>query len=149
MASDVARLDGVIFAAGFVAGGTVGVLITIALPVEYLFVGLSLAAALAGLVSRTFMALAPVVSAFGAAAFMHLAAEELLVEAHAEDETSPGRIGLLRRLPDLPCAHRTHRLTSAHTDTATPSTPMPTVTSPSVAPRRARWYFRWPGSRTR
>jgi ZIP family zinc transporter len=96
------------------------VLLTIALAVEYLFVGLSLAATLAGRTSRTVVAAAPVVLAlltvlgtvvgvvlfggvsatvlagvlaFGAVAFMYLATEELLVEAHAEGETALGSVG--------------------------------------------------------
>ena len=113
-------VDGVILGAGFAAGSRVGVLLTIALAVEYLFVGLSLSATLAGSVSRRFVAVAPValalltvagtvagvlllggvsaavlggVLAFGAVAFMYLATEELLVQAHAEGETSIGSVG--------------------------------------------------------
>ena len=113
-------IDGVILGAGFAAGSRVGVLLTIALTVEYLFVGLSLSATLAGSVSRRFVAVAPValalltvvgtvagvlllggvsppvlggVLAFGAVAFMYLATEELLVQAHAEGETSIGSVG--------------------------------------------------------
>ena len=113
-------IDGLILGAGFAAGQRVGVLLTVALAVEYLFVGLSLSATLAGTVSRRFVALAPVVLAlltvagtavgvatlagasptllagvlaFGAVAFMYLATEELLVEAHARGETSIGSVG--------------------------------------------------------
>ncbi|MBA8795133.1 ZIP family zinc transporter [Friedmanniella endophytica] len=113
-------IDGVILGAGFASGSRVGVLLTIALAVEYLFVGLSLAATAAGTATRTFVVLAPValalltvlgtllglvllagvsatvlggVLAFGAVAFMYLATEELLVEAHAEGETSIGSVG--------------------------------------------------------
>lgn len=113
-------IDGVILGAGFAADSAVGVLLTIALAVEYLFVGLSLAAALSGSVSRRVVALMPValslltvagtavgvlalgtaspavlagVLAFGAVAFMYLATEELLVEAHEKGETSLGSIG--------------------------------------------------------
>jgi len=113
-------IDGVILGAGFSAGARLGFLLTIALAVEYLFVGLSLSATLSGLVSRTGTALAPValavmtvvgtvlgavaldgaspallgaVLAFGAVAFMYLATEELLVEAHARGETALGSVG--------------------------------------------------------
>ena len=113
-------IDGLILGAGFAAGQRVGVLLTVALAVEYLFVGLSLSATLAGTVSRRFVVLAPVVLAlltvagtavgvavlagasatvlagvlaFGAVAFMYLATEELLVEAHARGETSLGSVG--------------------------------------------------------
>ena len=113
-------IDGLILGAGFATGPRVGVLLTVALAVEYLFVGLSLSATLAGTVSRRFVALAPVVLAlltvagtavgvatlsgasptllagvlaFGAVAFMYLATEELLVEAHARGETSIGSVG--------------------------------------------------------
>lgn len=113
-------IDGLILGAGFTSGRRVGILLTVALAVEYLFVGLSLSATLAGTVSRRFVALAPVVLAlltvvgtavgvvalsgasasllagvlaFGAVAFMYLATEELLVEAHARGETSIGSVG--------------------------------------------------------
>ena len=113
-------IDGLILGAGFAAERRVGVLLTVALAVEYLFVGLSLSATLAGAVSRRFVALAPVVLAlltvagtavgvvtlsgasatvlagvlaFGAVAFMYLATEELLVEAHERGETSIGSVG--------------------------------------------------------
>jgi ZIP family zinc transporter len=96
------------------------VLLTIALAIEYLFVGLSLAATLPGTVPRRVVAVAPVVLAlltvlgtvlgvvmldgasatvlagvlaFGAVAFMYLATEELLVEAHEEGETAVGSVG--------------------------------------------------------
>lgn len=95
-------------------------LLTIALAVEYLFVGLSLSAALAGAALRRVVAVAPAalslltvvgtalgvlalgtaspqllagVLAFGAVAFMYLATEELLVEAHEKGETSLGSVG--------------------------------------------------------
>lgn len=113
-------IDGIVLGAGFAAASRVGVLLTVALAVEYLFVGLSLSATLAGAVSRRMVALAPAglalltvvgavlgaltlqnasapvlagVLAFGAVAFMYLATEELLVEAHAEGETSVGSVG--------------------------------------------------------
>lgn len=113
-------IDGVILGAGFSAGQDTGVLLTIALAVEYLFVGLSLAASLAGTASRSVIALVPAalallttvgallgvvflsaagpallagVLAFGAVAFMYLATEELLVEAHQKGETSIGSVG--------------------------------------------------------
>jgi ZIP family zinc transporter len=113
-------IDGVVLGAGFAAGARTGVLLTIALAIEYLFVGLSLAATLAGRTTRVVVAAAPValalltvlgtvvgvlvfsgvsatvlagVLAFGAVAFMYLATEELLVEAHAEGETALGSAG--------------------------------------------------------
>lgn len=113
-------IDGVILGAGFTAAQDTGVLLTIALAVEYLFVGLSLSAALSGAASRGVIALGPAalallttagavlgvlflttagpallagVLAFGAVAFMYLATEELLVEAHEKGETSIGSVG--------------------------------------------------------
>jgi zinc transporter, ZIP family len=113
-------IDGLILGAGFAAGGHTGVLLTIALAVEYLFVGLSLSATLAGSVRKRVVAIAPVllavltvlgtvlgavvlagvsasvlagVLAFGAVAFMYLATEELLVQAHVRGETSLGSVG--------------------------------------------------------
>ena len=113
-------IDGVILGAGFSAGPTTGLLLAIALAIEYLFVGLSLSAAFAGHTSRPVTALAPAalalltvvgtlvgsvlladaspqvlaaVLAFGAVAFMYLATEELLVEAHEQGETALGSVG--------------------------------------------------------
>jgi ZIP family zinc transporter len=113
-------IDGVILGAGFAAGGHTGALLTIALAVEYLFVGLSLSATLSESVPRRLVAAAPVllavltvvgtvlgvvlltgvsasvlagVLAFGAVAFMYLATEELLVQAHVRGETSLGSVG--------------------------------------------------------
>jgi ZIP family zinc transporter len=113
-------VDGVSLGAGFTAQASTGVLLTIALAIEYLFVGLSLSASLAGRASRRVVAGLPVllalltvagtaigvvalagvsvpllggVLAFGAVAFMYLAAEELLVEAHAQGETAVGSVG--------------------------------------------------------
>jgi zinc transporter, ZIP family len=113
-------VDGLVLGAGFAAGATTGVLLSIALAVEYLFVGLSLSAAMSGAASRTLTATAPTalsmltvagtaigavllagvsapvlagVLAFGAVAFMYLATEELLVEAHEQGETALGSVG--------------------------------------------------------
>ena len=113
-------VDGVVLGAGFAAGGRTGVLLSVALAVEYLFVGLSLSSAMAGSASRRTILLAPValaaltvvgtavgavalagagpallgaVLAFGAVAFMYLATEELLVEAHQQGETALGSAG--------------------------------------------------------
>jgi len=110
----------VILGAGFTSGGHTGALLTIALAVEYLFVGVSLSATLAGSVPTRVLAVAPVllalltvvgtvlgvvvlagvwasvlagVIALGAVAFMHLATEELLVQAHVSGETSVGSVG--------------------------------------------------------
>jgi ZIP family zinc transporter len=113
-------VDGLVLGAGFAAGPTTGVLLSIALAVEYLFVGLSLSATMARGASRTLTATAPTalsvltvagtaigallladvspqllagVLAFGAVAFMYLATEELLVEAHEQGETALGSVG--------------------------------------------------------
>ncbi|WP_018333966.1 ZIP family metal transporter [Actinomycetospora chiangmaiensis] len=113
-------VDGIVLGAGFAAGATTGVLLSIALAIEYLFVGLSLSSAMSGGASRTLVAVAPTalalltvvgtavgvlwlgaasptllagVLAFGAVAFMYLATEELLVEAHEQGETALGSVG--------------------------------------------------------
>ncbi|HEY2222014.1 transporter [Actinomycetospora sp.] len=113
-------VDGLVLGAGFAAGPTTGLLLAIALAVEYLFVGLSLSATMARGASRTLTATAPTalslltvagtavgavlladvsaqvlagVLAFGAVAFMYLATEELLVEAHEQGETALGSVG--------------------------------------------------------
>jgi ZIP family zinc transporter len=110
-------IDGLILGAGFAAGGHTGVLLAIALAIEYLFVGLSLAGAMGPKASKAMVIAVPVllslltvggtflgvwmlagaspvvlaaVLAFGAVAFMYLATEELLVEAHANGETAVG-----------------------------------------------------------
>ncbi|MDB5059558.1 MAG: transporter [Chloroflexi bacterium] len=111
-------VDGVVLGAGFVAGGQTGALLTVAISVEYLFVGVAVAAAL-GAVSHarkigipTGLALlttlgagigvvtlagapGPVLAtvlAFGAVAFMYLVTEELLVRAHEQGETAFGSV---------------------------------------------------------
>jgi ZIP family zinc transporter len=113
-------IDGLVLGAGFAAGGTTGLLLSIALSVEYLFVGLSLLASMSGAASWRLTAVAPAalllltvagtavgvvllvdalppmlagVLAFGAVAFMYLATEELLVEAHEQGETALGSVG--------------------------------------------------------
>lgn len=110
-------IDGLVLGAGFTAGGHTGVLLAIALAIEYLFVGLSLAGSLGTGASRTLRLALPLllsllsvagaflgvwllagvspvvlagVLAFGAVAFMYLATEELLVEAHESGETALG-----------------------------------------------------------
>lgn len=110
-------IDGLILGAGFTAGGHTGVLLAIALAIEYLFVGLSLAGAMGPKAHKALVVAIPVllslltvggtflgvwllagaspvvlaaVLAFGAVAFMYLATEELLVEAHANGETAIG-----------------------------------------------------------
>ncbi len=112
-------VDGGVLGAGFTAGGKTGLLLTLALTIEYLFVGLSLAAALGpGARKRTLVGLPTVLSlltvagtaagiilldgvsasvlagvlAFGAVAFMYLVTEELLVEAHERGETASGSV---------------------------------------------------------
>ena len=113
-------VDGLVLGAGFASGPTTGLLLSIALAVEYLFVGLSLSASMTGAASRRLVAVAPTalslltvagtaigvvlladasppvlagVLAFGAVAFMYLATEELLVEAHEQGETALGSVG--------------------------------------------------------
>jgi ZIP family zinc transporter len=110
-------VDGGVLGAGFTAGGQTGLLLTLALTIEYLFVGLSLAGALGPAArKRTLIALPTVLAtltivgavagivllsgvsaavlagvlAFGAVAFMYLVTEELLVEAHERGETASG-----------------------------------------------------------
>jgi len=110
-------VDGLVIGAGFTAGGHTGVLLTVAVAIEYLFVGMSVAAALGDHVSPArvigvplgLALLTPVgaivgavalqgvplfalatVLAFGAVAFMYLVTEELLVRAHEQGETALG-----------------------------------------------------------
>ncbi|NOY92199.1 MAG: transporter [Deltaproteobacteria bacterium] len=108
-------IDGVLIGIGFTADAEVGVLLTLALTLELLFLGLSVSAALhqagksrarsiattAGLASLVLIgavvgtsALAGLsgaalvgMLAFGVAALLYLVTEELLVEAHEEPET--------------------------------------------------------------
>lgn len=102
-------IDGLVTGAGFVAGEETGVLLTIALVLEFLFLGLSVASSLGEQASNwKIMATPPslsllmvagtaagvillrdvpavllaIVLAFGAVALMYLVTEELLVEAH-------------------------------------------------------------------
>jgi zinc transporter, ZIP family len=110
-------VDGGVLGAGFTAGGETGLLLTLALTIEYLFVGLSIAAALGPASRKRTLVLLPTalalltilgaaggivlltgasaavlagVLAFGAVAFMYLVTEELLVEAHEHGETASG-----------------------------------------------------------
>jgi ZIP family zinc transporter len=110
-------VDGLVLGAGFAAGGHTGLLLVIALTVEYLFVGLSLSASLgAGASARRSVGIPVALSlltvvgagagllalgaasptvlagvlAFGAVAFMYLVTEELLVKAHERGETALG-----------------------------------------------------------
>ena len=109
-------IDGMLVGLGVTLGSTQGLILTIALTIEILFLGLSLAAeltdtglsktraalvctglglatavgaiggaALLGGAGRPFLA---AVLAFGAAALLYLAVEELLVEAHEQAETT-------------------------------------------------------------
>lgn len=108
-------IDGLLIGVGFAAGAKQGVLITIALTIEVLFLGLSAALALAqagasraniiGTTAGLGLLLAvgavigtallgnlsgmtkEIVLSFGAAALLYLVTEELLVEAHEEPET--------------------------------------------------------------
>jgi len=109
-------IDGLLIGIGFAAGAKQGTLITVALTLELLFLGLAVAAALGatgaprGRVIATIAGLAAlllvgatigtlalggltgnalqVVLAFGCAALLYLVTEELLVEAHEVPETS-------------------------------------------------------------
>ena len=108
-------IDGLLIGVGFAAGAKQGVLITVALTIEVLFLGLSAAVALAqagatrvkiigttaglgfllvvGAVVGTALLgnlsgmTKEIVLSFGAAALLYLVTEELLVEAHEEPET--------------------------------------------------------------
>lgn len=107
-------IDGLVVGSGFASAEQTGLLLIVALVMEFLFLGLSVAAALGG-VSRWLIiaipiglsclvlvgagvgvvalqnASAPVVAAvlaFGAVALMYLVTEELLTEAHKSAETS-------------------------------------------------------------
>jgi ZIP family zinc transporter len=108
-------VDGLLIGIGFAAGAKEGILITVALTLELLFLGLAVAAALGGtgvgrgrvlgtiaglaallVVGATVGTLAlggltgaalEVVLAFGCAALLYLVTEELLVEAHEVPET--------------------------------------------------------------
>ncbi len=108
-------IDGVLVGVGFAAGSTQGIMLTIALTLEVMFLGVSTAAALTksgasrsrtiavtwllavllgigALVGATLLATLSGpwlvgVLAFGAAALLYLVTEELLVEAHEVPET--------------------------------------------------------------
>ena len=108
-------IDGLLVGVGFAAGAEAGILLTFALTLEILFLGLSTAAALVraaaprGRVIATTVGLAVLVAggaaigvtllsglsgrpleivlSFGAAALLYLVTEELLVEAHEVPET--------------------------------------------------------------
>jgi ZIP family zinc transporter len=109
-------LDGLLIGLGFAAGQKQGLLLTIALSLEVLFLGMSCATALAGsgttrsrtaavigflvvcllagassgaaMLSMASPSLLDAVLAFGAAALLYLVTEELLVEAHEAPETA-------------------------------------------------------------
>lgn len=110
-------VDGLVLGAGFAVGGNTGLLLAVAITVEYLFVGLSMSSTLGEHASRRLvvglppgLALLTVVGAvvgatvlgsvsgrtlagvlaFGAVAFMYLVVEELLVSAHEQGETAAG-----------------------------------------------------------
>lgn len=108
-------IDGVVIGIGFAAGAKQGILLTVALTIEVLFLGLSTASALAkagasrkkviaipsglslllavgatigaGLLGNLSGALMESVLSFGLAALLYLVTEELLVEAHEEPHT--------------------------------------------------------------
>jgi zinc transporter, ZIP family len=102
-------IDGLVTGAGFAAGEETGILLTIALVLEFLFLGLSVASSLGEQASNPKIIITPpalsllmvsgaivsvlllghvpavllaIVLAFGAVALMYLVTEELLVEAH-------------------------------------------------------------------
>lgn len=106
-------IDGLVVGAGFVQGGRQGLLLTIALTLELLFLGLAIAVAVRGarwkiITTPTALALLlmagavigflalggvspailAVALAFGAVVLMYLVTEELLVEAHKAAETT-------------------------------------------------------------
>ncbi|CUR54320.1 ZIP family metal transporter [Nocardioides sp.] len=109
-------IDGLLVGLGVTLGATAGLILTVALTIEILFLSLSLAAELtetglgrlqAGLICAGLGLITAVgaiggvlvlggasdavlaaVLAFGSAALMYLAVEELLVEAHEQDESS-------------------------------------------------------------
>jgi ZIP family zinc transporter len=110
-------VDGLVLGAGFAVGGNTGLLLAVAITVEYLFVGLSMSSTLGRHASRRLVAGLPPglalltvagavvgatvldgvsartlagVLAFGAVAFMYLVVEELLVAAHEQGETATG-----------------------------------------------------------
>jgi ZIP family zinc transporter len=110
-------VDGLVLGAGFAAGGHTGLLLVLAVTVEYLFVGLSLSASLGSSAGPSRTVAVPIalslltlvgagvgmlalgnasttvlagVLAFGAVAFMYLVTEELLVKAHERGETALG-----------------------------------------------------------
>lgn len=109
-------VDGLVLGAGFASDKSTGVLLTIAITLEYLFVGLSVSATLPTgspwilIALPTLLALLtlvgtaigvatltgaskPVMAAvlgFGAVVFMYLVTEELLVKAHERGETAFG-----------------------------------------------------------
>ncbi len=107
-------IDGLVLGTGFAAGAKIGVLLTIALTLEFLFLGLSVAATRAGVTRRLRLiletgglgllvvvgamlgyvvlghvsaAILAGVLAFGAVALMYLVTEDLLVEAHHVPDT--------------------------------------------------------------
>jgi ZIP family zinc transporter len=102
-------IDGLVTGAGFASGEETGILLTIALVLEFLFLGLSVASSLGQGISNRMIIVTPpalsllmvvgaiagvlllghvpaiflaIVLAFGAVALMYLVTEELLVEAH-------------------------------------------------------------------
>jgi len=109
-------IDGLLIGIGFVGGAKVGLLLTLALTTEFLFVGLTTASTLAAtglsrlrvLAGSTLLAVLVLVGAasgasvlstapealqvgvlsFGVAALLYLVTEELLVEAHEVKETT-------------------------------------------------------------
>ncbi len=108
-------IDGIVIGIGFAAGSRQGVLLTVALTIEVLFLGLSAASALtragasrarvigvpaslglllaigavagAGLLGSLTGAVMEAVLSFGLAALLYLVTEELLIEAHEEPQS--------------------------------------------------------------
>lgn len=108
-------VDGLVLGIGFASGGKAGIVLTIALTLEVLFLGLSVAASLSGRAGagRVFLTTAAVslllplgaviglpaqalpaswmagLFSFGLIALLYLVTEELLVEAHEQFEDTP------------------------------------------------------------
>jgi ZIP family zinc transporter len=108
-------IDGLVLGIGFASGAKAGIVLTIALTLEVLFLGLSVAASLSGragagrvfLITATVSLLLPVgaliglpaqalpapwlaaLFSFGLIALLYLVTEELLVEAHEHSQDTP------------------------------------------------------------
>jgi ZIP family zinc transporter len=129
------RVDGLVLGAGGAAGGHTGLLLTVAIAIEHLVVGLAVAGTLGPGTSRGHMVLVPVLTTLGAAvgaavlatvlalgavAFMYPVTEELLVRAPERGETALGsalfcvRLLLLLVIAELVWMCRVHTLVHVH-----------------------------------